>query len=83
MKIIKIDEVKGHVEFECEDGRVQRAQDLFASTAEEIKAKVSAYCEIYVAPTATIKVETAEIPKMRAVEGKAITLVAKAEVIVE
>lgn len=73
--IIKIDEVKGHVEFSCADGVKQKAQDLFAPTAEGIKEKVVAYCELYSSSVDVVaKIESKEVTKMRALEGKAVTL---------
>lgn len=72
MKIIKIYEDKGHVEFECGDGVVQKNQDLFTDTADGIKANVANYCEIY---SASIKpaIPAAEVTKMRAIENKTFT----------
>lgn len=77
MKIIKIDEVKGHVEFDCGDGVVQKAQDLFTDTADGITVKVGNYCELYSASTKPA-IAPAEVTKMRAIENKAFT---KAEVV--
>lgn len=77
MKIIKIYEDKGHVEFECGDGVVQKNQDLFTDTADGIKDNVANYCAIYSASVKQV-IAPAEVTKMRAVEGKTFT---KAEVI--
>jgi hypothetical protein len=77
MKIIKIYEDLGHVEFDCGDGVIQKNQDLFTDTADGIKVNVANYCEIYSANTKPA-IPAAEITKMRAAENKTFT---KAEVI--
>ena len=71
MKIIKIYEDKGHVEFDCGDGVIQKNQDLFADTAEGIQENVAKYCLLY---NESVKspLDSKEVTKMRAVEGKAI-----------
>ena len=74
MKIIKIYEDKGHVEFDCGDGVVQKNQDLFTDTADGIKVNVANYCELYTANTKPA-IPAAEVTKMRAIENK--TFVAK------
>ena len=82
MKIIKIYEDKGHVEFECGDGVVQKNQDLFTDTADGIKENVANYCGLYLANVKPA-IDSKEITKMRAIENKAFTKaeVAEAEVI--
>lgn len=73
MKIIKIYEDKGHVEFDCGDGVVQKTQDLFTNTADGIKVKVASYCKLYnesEKPT----LSPVEVTKMRAIENKAFTV---------
>lgn len=73
MKIIKIYEDKGHVEFECGDGVVQKNQDLFTDTADGIKVNVANYCELYIANAKPV-IPAAEITRMRAIENKAFTM---------
>jgi hypothetical protein len=69
-KITLIEEEKGHVTFDCGDGRTQKAGDLFTDTADGIKANVARYCELYLASVPAVTVAPAEVTKMRAVEGK-------------
>lgn len=73
MKIIKIYEDKGHVEFDCGDGVTQKNQDLFTDTADGIKANVANYCELYLTNVKPA-LDSKEVTKMRAVEGKAFTM---------
>jgi hypothetical protein len=60
-KIIKIFEDVGHVEFDCGDGVVQRAQDLYTTDADIVKLNVATYCSIYI-PESQKEEAQAEIP---------------------
>ena len=73
MKIIKIYEDKGHVEFDCGDGVVQKTQDQFDTVADNIKVKVANYCELYT-KSLPEAIPAVEVTKMRAIENKAFTV---------
>ena len=73
MKIIKIYEKLGHVEFDCGDGVVQKTQDQFDPIADNIKVKVANYCELY-NKSLPEAIPAVEVTKMRAIENKAFTV---------